>query len=244
MKRSRAQAGLKSRTTSGKTKVRRIAPTRIQGPLPSQNIARARAAVGMEKKHVDLGVGVTVLASAGTVEPAAGSYVLIAQGLTDKTRVGNKITVTNFNLRFTLSQDDTGTGAIFNINFRYMLIIDKQCNGATLPTTLLLDPGNPALTTVDLKSFRNLDNTDRFEVLTDKFIHMSQSCTNALHSNQGESRVYKVSHKLNLPIHYSGTTGAITELKSNNLVALLIPDTTSTTTTNYTALARIKFVDA
>lgn len=193
--------------------------------------AYARSVPGaVEKKYFDSNIANSGDLSAGVV---FNSCCLVPQGTTDVTRVGNKIMIKNINLKGTLTLDDQGTGSIPNGIIRIIVFIDKQANGATAAVTDILK-------TATFASFRNMDQVDRFTILKDKVYTIRCQSSNALHT--GASAIYfAMSKKCNIPIHYSSTTGAITEIKSNNVGLLYIADGTQVNVAS--GASRVKFTD-
>ncbi len=173
---------------------------------------------GGELKFHDVSLDDLVVSNTGTI---TNSVNLIGQGVTESERVGRKCTIKSFNWKYIVSiptQDAVATPFPSEV-FRIILFIDKQCNGAT---AVVLD----ILETAVLTSFRNLANTQRFVILYDK-IHNVQQQTLAsdgagVVSSSAIQYMYNVYRKLNLPIEFSSTTGAITEIRSNNIGVLLI----------------------
>jgi len=185
----------------------------------------------IEKKFFDTACSDTSDMSGGAI--VAASLNLIPQGTTDQTRVGNKITIRNVNVRFAISADDQTTGAFAAGAIRIIIYVDKQTNGATAAFTDILKGGQ-------VTSFRNMDQVDRFIILKDKIYAPPVMAANALHTSTS-ARYYSISKKVNLPVHFSSTTGAITELRSNNIGFLAISDTASANIFN--GVARVKFTD-
>ncbi len=167
-----------------------------------------------ELKFHDVVLDDATIAAGVNVTP---TVIIIPQGVTEKTRVGRKCTIKSIGWRYrvamptnaTMSSDDT---------VRVILYVDKQCNGATIGTTDLLE-------TADFQSFNNLANSQRFRVLHDKVYAMNYR------AGAGDGTANDVApfginatffKKCNIPIEYDSTTGAITEIKSNNIGVLLI----------------------
>ena len=171
-----------------------------------------------ELKFHDVDLDDTVVASAGAITP---SINLIAQGVTEVTRVGRKCTITNVNWRMNYSmpqvdaQATPGAGDILRI----ILYVDKQANKATAAITDILE-------SADYQSFRNLANVSRFNLLVDKTVglnYMGLASDGTGVVSQGLMiRPHDLYRKLSLPIEFSAGTGAITEITSNNLGVLLI----------------------
>ncbi len=191
---------------------------------------------GGELKFHDVDLDDAQIAQTGTITPTIN---IIPQGVTEVQRVGRKCTLKSIGWRYTLTlpetdavpTPDTGDTA------RIILYLDKQCNGAT---AAILD----ILETADYQSFNNLANKNRFQILHDKLVtlnYMSMASDNAGVVSQSrvlrEGACYK---KLDLPIEFSATTGAITEIRSNNLGVLLI---SSNTKLDFASKIRIRFSD-
>lgn len=123
--------------------------------------------------------------------------------------------------------------------FRFIVYLDKQCNGAAATQAQILKDAG------DYLSYNNLANVRRFQILYDKKV--------ALNSKSGaydgttlrygeELRFEEWYKKCNIDIHYDSTlsTGVIATMKSNNLGVLLI---TSQGTISVAAKIRIRFID-
>lgn len=214
----------------------RIVPgyTRTAGPYRRALLGRpGHATMGgkIEKKYFDFAYGPTNYTTGGAV---IVDLLAIAQGTTELTRVGGKINITNFNLR---GRVDAIAAAAVPLAIRHILFWDKQTNGAAPAVTDLL-------TVANVNSFLNMDNVDRFQVIKDKTIVSNIGAMNSATGDRyGETKWVKFNIKVpNVPIHYSSTTGAIAEIKSNNLYLLTIADTAATATLAFRA--RTKFTDA
>ncbi len=155
----------------------------------------------------------------GTVQ---SSLNLIPQGVEESQRIGRLIKVKYISCRFQIqlpqqtNQADIGIGDVCRI----MLLYDKQCNGA-LPAV-----GDILETTV-YESFMNLTNSKRFRTLfnIEVTINRQVSATDGTNTNTSPTEIRTVrwySKKLNLPIEFSSTTGALTEITSGNLILLYI----------------------
>jgi len=141
--------------------------------------------------------------------PATGQLVLIPQGVTESTRVGRKCVIKSIYIKATLSfapgvtATTSGTSAI-------VLVQDTQCNGAAAAVTDVYTGTNIPI------AMHNLANSQRFKVIkTLKFSWTPGNWNGTGFANV--SRNFSYYKKLNIPLEFSGTTGAITELRSNNL---------------------------
>lgn len=184
-----------------------------------------------EKKYLDTAIASSTNIQAGVIYP---SLNLVPQGTTDSTRIGNKITITNINLHLYPNNDSYGgPGGFSGGNIRYIVYLDKQCNGATAtPSDILTNP--------NIQSFRNMNNLDRFQILYDKVTNIPIEAREA--TTDVTAFYVPISRKVNIPIYFSSIFGALTEIRSNNIGLLAITDT-QTTNVGAIGLCRIKFTD-
>lgn len=164
-----------------------------------------------ELKFHDVTVGLSPLSITGTF---FDSLLTIPQGTSENERIGRKCTVKSLGLRFNinlLTQDmpNETTDVV-----KMYVILNTQTNGSNISTVDFLE-------TTNVHSFRDLANTGRFKVLaTRKYALQSTAGGN---TNFARSVVCdEINLKLNLPIEYNGTTGIISEMRSNNILLLFI----------------------
>ncbi len=156
------------------------------------------------------------------------SLLTIAQGSTGSTRDGRKIVITGIHFRGFIKADaDSSGGAL-----RIVLYVDKQPNGATATTASYFSSAN-----ANTHSFRNLNEFKRFRALSDKtyIVNMTGSASSE------NRRAVNFNLKVNIPINYTSTTGAITELLESNIGLL-----TSATGANLDldGIWRLRYVDS
>ncbi len=189
-----------------------------------------------ELKFLDVDLDDGVVASAGSV---IASINLIPQGATESQRVGRKCTIRAISCRYrcVLPQIDAAATPGNGDTCRFIVFQDKQCNGATATVTGILESAN-------YKSFYNLANQGRFKILEDSLI---QQNFNGLASDGAgvvssgmvqEDHIWKKA--VTIPVEFDGATGAITEIRSNNVGVLLI---STAGTTNFNSKFRIRFSD-
>ena len=75
--------------------------------------------------------------------------------------------------------------------------------------------------TVD--SFRNLENSNRFHILYDKTWAVTQQA-GATSSTYFVEKNFQAYIKCNIPLEFSGATGGLSEIRSNNLLTLAISE--------------------
>lgn len=209
--------------------------TRTAGPFKRAFLADPRRALTMgappEKKYWDLGFGVNPT-NAGQID---GPLIGIAQGTTEQQRIGGKINLVNFNIHGqVIGVQQVGAAVLPDVT-RFMVVLDKQANGALPVVTDILK-------TAQINKFMNLDNVDRFQILKEKWITNDVLAWVATpFESIGQIKNFKINLKMNIPIHFSSTLGAITEFKSNNIICLYI-NSNGQSVVNYTS--RAKFTDA
>ncbi len=217
IKRKRLPEDYGRRGAAGK-RVRKVGPSQFRPGRDRVGGYYGRYGKSGELKFFDIDVDDAVIAAGGVVTDSINT---IAQGVTEVTRVGRKCTIKSINWHYQLNLpqvDAAGTPGNPD-NIRMMIYVDKQCNGATAAVLDILE-------TADWQSFRNLSNTGRFDILYDKWHVLNYA---GLASDgagvvsqakyQEWSTFYK---KCNIPLEFDNTTGAITEIRSNNIGVLVV----------------------
>ncbi len=210
---------------------------------------RARAAGGGagEIKFYDLSMDDAVVASTGTIQdptnpgPAATQESIcgIKQGVGESERIGRKCTIRAIGWKYNVTLpevDNAATPAPPDI-VRIILYQDKQANGTAATVTGILETAN-------IHSFNNLANTSRFVTLMDTVVTINYSGMGSATSDtvsQGEVQHWGEFHKrCNIPLEFSAATGALSELRSNNVNVLLI---SFNGTAGFKSQFRIRFSD-
>ncbi len=174
--------------------------------------------INAELKFFDTTLDDAVVAAGATV---TDSINLIPQGVTESERVGRKCTVTQilWRYRYFLPVQDAVTLPVSGDTLRIMMYVDKQANGATATSLDLLETAN-------FQSFRHLADVGRFEILVDRTVSLN-------YTGVGSDEAAKVSmapvqrngsffKKCHIPLEFESTTGAITEIRSNNIGVMLL----------------------
>ncbi len=174
-----------------------------------------------ELKFHDVDLDDATINTAGDI---TASINLIAQGTTESQRIGRKCVIRSIGWHFMISllieqdQADIGGGDVLRI----IMYLDKQCNGATAVVSTVAG----ILATPLYDSFNNLSNKSRFRTLMDRTYDLNRQVAGTDGANTVGSPAlfmhdtfYK---KCNIPLEFSSTTGAITEIRSNNIGVLLI----------------------
>lgn len=195
-----------------------------------------------EYKFFDFKYTVDPVPTAGHIE---SSLINIVQGTTESQRVGRKCTIKRIGLKieYSLNRVDTRSEPPIGNKLRIILYQDRQCNGAAATPSQILED----LTTGDaVRSFRNLSESGRFRLMMDRVFTLTpQTLTRITSDNFSSSnivRFHQFYKNCNIPIEYSGPTGAIGEIRSNNIGMLLISDN-NTTDTTINVTSRVRFSD-
>lgn len=228
--------GIKRRRTTTITKVIPMAG----GGITFQRGRRAApSAAPVELKFFDTLVGATAPTTAGAI--ASPSLVLIPQGVTETTRIGRKCTIKKIGMRGMLSiAANDADGVSSSVQVRFIVYLDKQANGG--PATVTGDNG--LLQDADHLSFNDLGNSGRFRVLHDFIENVTQLSGAYTGVNDIFAKVTKAFSwfkKVDIPLEYSNTAGAITELRSNNIGVLVIADSA---VGSFTYRVRVRFSDS
>ncbi len=189
-----------------------------------------------ELKFFDLDVDDSTVAVGGTI--AVNTINNIGQGVTESERIGRKCTIKSVSWRYRITLPTQVSGSATSDQVRVILYLDKQCNGAAAVATDILEVAS-------LQSFNNLANKSRFRTLHDKIYNLvspsgsgrGATDTLAFGEDMTSDALYK---KVNIPIEFDSTTGAITEIRSNNIGILLL---SSAGLCQFISKTRIRFSD-
>ncbi len=190
---------------------------------------------GGELKFFDTTATFATVAAAGEIN---ASLNLVPQGVTESDRIGRKMTIKRLDITGDIIMGPlagSATGSFDRV--RVIVYLDKQANGATAAVTDILE-------TADILSYRNLANSGRFVVLSDKIQNMVLTAgggdVGGADSNfPAVIKTYKMGKSCNIPVEFSATTGAITEVRSNNIGMLAIAETNLVSAFKFNA--RIRF---
>ncbi len=174
-----------------------------------------------ERKFIDTQIVNTAIITTGTITQLSN----IAQGLTEFTRVGNKITVTGILLKYLQN-------ANISTNTRVMLVQDKQTNGAIYVNTDLLEDASAQDI---ILSPRNSDFKRRFRVVYDR--------THPFDVNARATHVVSKFFKMNIPLRYDTNVGDITDLQSSSFSLFVCTETAGAAVVN-TVFVRLFFTDS
>lgn len=182
-----------------------------------------------DMKWLDQEIVSTIPADNGTTNRVVASIVNIAQGATENQRVGSRMVVKELGFKFTLVQNQfAGDISLAQCHtVRVIIFLDKQCNGAAVTSTDILQDAAGVPGSESALDFRKLNNIGRFKLLMDRSYNLN--APGGLGSNSGSTVLMPerclTDHffwKGQITVEYSGATGAITELRSNNIGYMIL----------------------
>lgn len=182
--------------------------TRTGGYYGRYASARYRVARSSELKFFDTTLGAAI-DSTGEVLTTGGQLCLIPQGVTESTRIGRKCVIKNITIRGTFYINSLAAVSV-GTALHMFVVLDKQCNGAAAAVTDVMTG-----TAFDV-ALRNLANSERFVVLKHFVLDVGAIAGVSTVWDQ-VCRSIMWNKKCNIPLEFSSTTGAITEIKSNNI---------------------------
>lgn len=169
----------------------------------------------------------------------------VPQNLTESGRTGRTILITSLQVRGTIQLSTDPTIGNLDQRVRIIFFIDSQTNGEAATLDEIINTSG----TVDIDSFRDLANIQRFRVIYDRVFDLpvqgvAQDSATTFESIP-ISKGFQFSRKLNLKIQYDDgvTTGAISTQRSNNIGAFSVCEAgQKAPTVVYTS--RIRYTDA
>lgn len=160
-----------------------------------------------ERKYFDTALSFNVDATAEV--PASGQLNLISQGTGESQRIGRKCIIKSIYINGAIGFAP-GAGAISSDIACIYVVLDKQCNGAAAAVTDVLTGTNAVTAMV------NMDNSARFVVLKKFVIPMTSTAGVTTAYGQQYLPINWYS-KCEIPLDFSADTGAIGEIRSNNV---------------------------
>lgn len=169
---------------------------------------------GVESKFIDTTGSVTTLSTTPQIILLNG----VATGTDYNTRVGREITMSSLYFRFQFA-------STVNAFLRFMIVYDKQCNGAAPAITDILS----AITFV---SANNLNNKDRFVTIMDKTVAFDTA--RQLYMFQKKYR------KLNTVTQFTGTGATVGSIGTGSVYLIVF---SQNDTPSFAFNSRIRFSD-
>lgn len=183
------------------------------------------------------------MGTAGTI--ASTSINLVDQGNAENQMIGRKIIIKSIELHIRLQSARDSDGVVTNVvnahNYRFMLVLDRQCNGAAATWANIFDDAN-------YLTFKNVENSQRFRVIKEWKgainTELDYADTPALYITGNKQVWIKWYKRCNYPIEFAPMAGGsrvIGEVKSNNLLLVSVSDTGAIA---MVGKARIRYTDS
>lgn len=183
----------------------------ITGPFRTGGYSGRFTGPNAEMKFFDTDIQVnptTVL----TTAPSAGEgqLCLIPAGDGQSNRDGRQCTIKSIHVKGLVTMN-AGTGSLGDAKYYMYVVLDKQTNGAVANAADIFNyTANP------FQAIRNMENSKRFTVLA-KRVYTLSSGAGIQTAFSKDSRQVDVFKNVNIPLDFSSTTGALTELRTNNI---------------------------
>lgn len=144
--------------------------------------------------------------------PASGQWALIPQGDTQSTRDGRLARIKHIHFRG-LVFGPSAQNSLSGTSFFIWVVLDRQANGAAAAATDVMT------STAPVSCLRNLNNAKRFKILHKEVVSPAKS---GLADDATSTLSWPI--EFNIPcdilMDWNSTTGAITEITSNNIFIL------------------------
>lgn len=215
---------------------------RTGGYYGRYNVRGNVGSINVEKKFFDT----TIAGLIDTTGESLASLNLVPQGVTQSTRVGRKMTITNINIKGSIAWGQILFNVVAATEIRIVLVLDKQANGANAAFNDVFE----STAGISANRHRNLSNSERFVVLknwqmTPQNLVATTSDNWATQGNtiyRAQASRFKFNKTCKIPIEYSSTTGAITEIRSNNIQLFAVAESADDIATASIS-CRIRFTD-
>lgn len=151
-------------------------------------------------------------------------------------RVGRKIIMKSLLLRIGVYWDQNQNDSNGDI-IRFTVVQDTQANQTAPIVTDILSAAAVFRPT-------NLNNRQRFRILSDKFVSMGSvtAAAGELVNGGTTPRLHKLYRKMNIPVTFGATGAGIGSITTNSLYLLVI--NLASGATNCSINSRVRFVDA
>jgi len=220
-KRSKSSSRKSKKTSASKKKYAKSSDTRVMNRHVGYD------GLYPEKKFWDMIFSQSLTLTGLTVNQVPNStdprkiLAGIIQGQSSKTRIGNKITLTNVNISGRIAS--VALTAVSRV--RVIFYLDRQNNSVDRSLTAFAGLLDTTLTAglINLPdSFRDMDQVARFKILKDKTYVITPAGTAASVVSAGVK--FKMSWKGSQVIHFNGNAGTFADLPSEDIGVLFVPD--------------------
>jgi len=189
---------------------------------------------GAEKKFLDTAHSFNIDNTSEV--PTTGQLSLIPQGNTESSVVGRKCVITSIQGKYALQLLPASQAVPCATIYAIYVVQDTQANGAAAAVSDVF-VGGAAVT-----GHRNLSNSQRFKVLK-KFTGSLAPAAGVSTALNGATRYIEFYKKCNIPYEFSGTGGAITDIRSNNIFLIAGAVGTADDLIAVSGTTRLRFTD-
>lgn len=163
--------------------------------------------------------------------PATGQWALIPQGDTQSTRDGRQAVIKSVHFRGIIAGTSTSLQSVVN----FWVVQDKQANGAAAAVADVFT------STVGISAMHNLNNNKRFKILHKGVV--APQTVGAAQTATGQNWAWPIEFFIpcNILMDWDSTTGAITEIRSNNIF-LIAGQSVSDDELTMSGTARLRFI--
>lgn len=177
-------------------------PRRTRVATPGRALSMVPMRKTAELKYADIQQHQTDVIDTGTFILLNG----IGQGLEAYNRVGRQILMKQLDLKLSFTQQN---GAVNAQQLRYMVVYDRQSNGAVFTNANLLD--NSVALLWWTRKPTNPDNRDRFEILLDRTLQINPTLL------EQSAPVFDHRLQLTLPTQYNGAGATVASITTGSL---------------------------
>lgn len=208
------------------------------GPIRSGGYTGRFSGPGAELKFHDVSLNMTAASTiTASTTGTTGLLNLIAAGDGQSNRDGRQCTIKNIyvNGRVVWNPSTSIDGETI---FYMWVVLDTQANGAApSPQDVFQSTSN-----FPFEVLHNLENSKRFRILHKVQRKLKANVGTPASSLPGVYSQVTFNKKVNIPLDFSGTTGAVTEVKSNNIFCIWAANPLSAPgTCLFDGFARLRF---
>lgn len=199
---------------------------------------------GPEVKFLDTVVTVTGALSGPTAAGSTAPINSMAQGLTNITRVGNKIQILSVEYQGCAKVNAPYTEMAIGASWRWALVLDKEPEAGAIATYGAIYTSPIAATNQEI-GFRVIDNSDRFVVLREGTIDSQpmQNAAGVIVAGTGDMYTnVKAYAKVNITTKFTGI-GATQANMSTNQLLFIAACTTDDMDVQLVGACRIRYTD-
>ena len=177
----------------------------------------------------------------GAIGTAGGSITLlngVSQGTDYTNRIGRKIILKSLLARLNVVPNIANSAPQGDI-IRIMIVYDCQTNAAAPVLSDIILNG-----TVTYQSPMNLNNRDRFKILSDKFVTMEANVytAGALTAGSPRPKQLKIFKKMNMEQIFGGTGNTVGSIQTGAIWLVIVAATSAFSTITFET--RVRFMDA